>query len=599
MCGICGIYNFENKKISIENLKILNDAMIERGPDDHGYFIENNFGFAMRRLSIIDLENGQQPMFSENNSIAIIFNGEIYNFKELRKKLKNEGYKFKTNSDTEVILKIYEKKGINFVQDLNGMFSICIYDKKKNLVLLFRDRIGIKPVYYFKNESTFIFSSSLKSFKKFLKKVNISEENYYLYNLFNHFPGDKTVYENINKLSPGKYIKIENNNFEIQDYWQLRFSDEYDYEYSSNKILEYLNESVEINLRSDVPIATLLSSGMDSSILSFLVKDKKINQLTLSADYENKIFNESDEARKFSKYINSDHQSFKIDRENFFKNLNELSKVIDEPNSDSSIVTTFILSKFARAKNIKVLLSGAGADELFGGYTRYVDNIKNKLFGSLKLVKKIKFLSKYLPLKYKNYLNKLSDKKLALVLNNSGQNFELVLKSIKNKNIELFFEKYINDLFYNLNNNSFELNSKKIMYNDFINYLNNNILSGFDKATMSASIEGRVPYLDHRIAEIIFKTKFDKFYFKRRKKFLIENFESKLPSYIFEKRKIGFNAPLDNWHSEISDNFFYKISLNKYLSDNLDLEYLKKNKKNKIFNQLFYSNYFFNEWLSN
>ena len=199
------------------------------------------------------------------------------------------------------------------------MFSICIYDKKKNLVLLFRDRIGIKPVYYFKNESTFIFSSSLKSFKKFLKKVNISEENYYLYNLFNHFPGDKTVYENINKLSPGKYIKIENNNFEIQDYWQLRFSDEYDYEYSSNKILEYLNESVEINLRSDVPIATLLSSGMDSIILSFLVKDKKINQLTLSADYENKIFNESDEARKFSKYINSDHQSFKIDRENFSK----------------------------------------------------------------------------------------------------------------------------------------------------------------------------------------------------------------------------------------------------------------------------------------
>ena len=168
------------------------------------------------------------------------------------------------------------------------------------------------------------------------------------------------------------------------------------------------------------------------------------------------------------------------------------------------------------------------------------------------------------------------------MLNNSGQNFELVLKSIKNKNIELFFERYINDLFYNLNNNSFELNSKKIMYNDFINYLNNNILSGFDKATMSLSIEGRVPYLDHRIAEIIFKTKFDKFYFKRRKKFLIENFESKLPSYIFEKRKIGFNAPLDNWHSEISDNFFYKISLNKYLSDNLDLEYLKKI-KNKNF----------------
>lgn len=599
MCGICGIYNFDKKKISKKNLKTLNDSMIERGPDDEGYFIANNFGFAMRRLSIIDLENGQQPMFSENNSIAIIFNGEIYNFIEIRKKLIDEGYKFKSNSDTEVILKAYEKKGIDFVHELNGMFSICIYDIKKNLILLFRDRVGIKPLYYFKDENTFIFSSSLKSFKKHFKKINISEENYYLYNLFNHFPGDKTVYEKIKKLLPGKYIKIENNNFEINNYWKLEFSDEYDYEYSSKKILEYFNESVQINLRSDVPIATLLSSGMDSSILSFLVKNNNTNQLTLSADYENKEFNESDDAEKFSKLIKSEHQSIKIDKKNFFENLNKLSKIVDEPNSDTSIVTTFILSKFAKSNDIKVLLSGAGADELFGGYTRYIDSVRNNLFGSFKLSKKLKFLVKYLPLKYKNHLNKLSDKKLALVLNNSGQNFELVLKSIKNKNVEFFFEKYINDLFYNLSHHQYEFNPKKIMYSDFKNYLNNNILSGFDKATMAASIEGRVPYLDHRIAEIIFKTKFDKSYFKSRKKLLVENFKYVLPSYIFEKRKIGFNAPIDNWYSEISKNFFNKKPLNIYLSNNLDLEYLKKNRNNKIFNQLFYSNYFFNEWLNN
>ncbi|MAV83230.1 MAG: asparagine synthetase B, partial [Pelagibacteraceae bacterium] len=217
MCGICGIYNFNQKKISKNELKIMNDQMISRGPDAEGYLLENNFGMAMRRLSIIDIDKSNQPISNESQNISIIFNGEIYNFIEIRKQLLSDGVNFQTNGDTEVILKLYEKFGEKFISKLIGMFSICIFDKIKKKILIYRDRFGIKPLYYYYDKNSLYFASSLFSLKKVLK-LKKSKDAFFLYLCLNYFPSKISAYEDVNSLLPKEYIKIENNRLSIQKY---------------------------------------------------------------------------------------------------------------------------------------------------------------------------------------------------------------------------------------------------------------------------------------------------------------------------------------------------------------------------------------------
>ena len=242
MCGICGIYNFDNSHVKKENLLILNNEMIERGPDSSGLYVKKNFGFAMRRLSIIDKITGDQPIFSDDKNISLIFNGEIYNYIEIRDQLKSQGIKFQSKSDTEVILKLYEMEGEDFVKKLNGMFSICLYDLKKDKILIYRDRLGIKPLYYFKNEEQFIFSSSLSSIKKLKPNISPSKESCLLFYLFNYFPDSKTAYEGVFKLKPGNLIIISNGKFSIKEYWKLNKNNTIKYEDSKNYLATLYKE---------------------------------------------------------------------------------------------------------------------------------------------------------------------------------------------------------------------------------------------------------------------------------------------------------------------------------------------------------------------
>ena len=295
MCGITGIYNFDNQKVSKDILANANDSMFHRGPDDEGYFLENNFGMAMRRLSIIDFTKSIQPFFSKCKKISLIFNGEIYNYIELRKMLAKQDINFKTNGDTEVILRLYEKYGADFIKYLNGMFSICIFDNRKSKkIFVFRDRFGIKPLYFYKSDTQFSFASDLNSFKPILKNITKSKKSFLLFLALNFFPDDRSVYSQIKKLRPGEYIKIEDNKFYIQN-----FTDEgilYDTKFEN--LIDLINDSIKINLRSDVGVGLMLSSGIDSSILAYEIS--KINQQIkcYTVDYENKKKNEYEKANK-------------------------------------------------------------------------------------------------------------------------------------------------------------------------------------------------------------------------------------------------------------------------------------------------------------
>jgi asparagine synthase (glutamine-hydrolysing) len=601
MCGICGIYNFDNSHVKQENLLILNNEMIERGPDSSGLYVKKNFGFAMRRLFIIDKITGDQPIFSDDKNISLIFNGEIYNYIEIRDQLKSQGIKFQSKSDTEVILKLYEMEGEDFVKKLNGMFSICLYDLKKDKILIYRDRLGIKPLYYFKNEEQFIFSSSLSSIKKLKPNISPSKESCLLFYLFNYFPDSKTAYDGVFKLKPGNLIIINNGKFSIKEYWKLKKNNTIKYEDSKKEILNLLVNSVKINLRSDVPIATLLSGGMDSSILAFLISKETNLQQTLSVDYIGKKFNEGENAKLFSNKIGSIHTSVKLDQEKFFSIFREIFSKIDEPNADSALISSFALAREAKKKGIKVLISGSGADEIFGGYSRYFSSLRNNIYGIFQSKKRDSNILKIIPYKYKDYFYKLANSKVSLACNQSGQSFSLIIKLFKDKNSKDFLLNYLESLFQNFKEDFFKFSSIAVMQNDLKTYLPDNILSGFDKATMLNSVEGRVPYLDHRIVETFYSTNLDHNYFNdfsKNKKIIRDLFEMEILDKVFKRKKIGFDAPLVEWNFENSNYYKNDKNKNSMLTENLDLDFIDRNIDNTNLNQLIYTTNVYNNWLN-
>ena len=442
MCGICGIYNFDNQNIQKSKLKTMNDQMIDRGPDSEGFLIDNNFGMAMRRLSIIDLEKSIQPMQNSNKNISMIFNGEIYNFIELRKELKKENIQFKTTGDTEVILKLYEKLGEKFVQKLIGMFSICIFDKIRKKVLIYRDRFGIKPLYYHISQTSFYFSSSLFSLKKVLN-LKKSKESFFLYLCFNYFPSTQSVYENVYSLLPGNFIKIQNNKVSIEKY--------YDFYKEKNKIdtkkydpeifKKIMNNSISINLRSDVNLGLMMSSGIDSSIIANESCKLNKNLKAYTVNFEDKIDNEGALASKFANELKINHEIINLKKDEAPHLLNQILQNMDEPCADTAIIPSYLISKKAKQDNIKVLLSGAGGDEVFAGYSRHYLNFSTFFYGIINFLKvKEHRLLKIFPHKIQNILFKSLNKKYAYVSNTSGQNLGVILESISNNSHEKIFQ---------------------------------------------------------------------------------------------------------------------------------------------------------------
>jgi asparagine synthase (glutamine-hydrolysing) len=573
MCGICGIYNFDNTKVSEKDIHLMNEEMHLRGPDDSGIYTRNNIGLGMKRLSIIDLDNGHQPMVSDDGEIIIVFNGEIYNFIELRKDLINKGYLFLTNSDTEVVIQMYKEYGETFVQKLNGMFAICLFDKKKNIFLILRDRVGIKPLFYYLNEKKIVFASSISSIKKICNDVKIDNKNFLLYLSLNYVPNSNSIYNQINKLKPGHYARIKNNKIEFINYWSLPIkNNKVNEEEFNSSLKDLIIDSVKIQSRSDVEVGSMLSGGIDSSIVTSLFsKNIKKEIKTFCIDFTGKEPNENEDALEVSRKIQSKHYYKEINSKFFFSSLKKIGKLLDEPIADNAIIPSFLISEMAKKNDIKVILSGAGADELFGGYARHYQSFNNFFCGILKLDKNFsKKISKILPLKLRNYFFKLNSNSLGYVCDTSGVNIASLFRILENDNkleeliiheIESIFEPFLNhqDIDY----------KERLMKTDMFNYLPNDVLSLLDKSTMMNSIEGRVPFLDHRIIEYVYSN--DSKIFEEKKilqsKSVLKNiFKKEIPSGILKKKKIGFNAPLTVWQKENYQYFKKNFSNNDFYS---------------------------------
>ena len=381
MCGIAGIINFN--KIYPE--KCLDDmllSMIKRGPDHTGKACSDHYKIGMNRLSIIDLGTGNQPIYNNDSTIFTVLNGEIYNYVELRNELEKKGYRFKTNSDTEVLVYLFEDMGPNLVNKLNGMFSFCIVDLKNDIFYVFRDNYGIKPLYYSFNNGTLIFASEAKAILSsgiINTSLNVNSIAEYLH--YSYVPSPNTVFKNILKLEAGNYLKFDRKGLKKNKWYNLN-----DYVFDKQKdistisvveqIKPIFSSAIKLQMRSDVPLGVSLSGGLDSSLLTALaVKETDLKLNTFSIGFEDTVFDELKFAKIVSQKFETNHHEIIVNSQDILTYLDDIMWHMDEPIGDSAVLPSFILSKFA-SKYIKVLLNGLGGDELFGGYQRY--SLKNQ-----------------------------------------------------------------------------------------------------------------------------------------------------------------------------------------------------------------------------
>jgi asparagine synthase (glutamine-hydrolysing) len=373
MCGICGVCNFDKSHVDKKLLRQMCTVIKHRGPDDDGIFLDDHIALGMRRLSIIDLKTGHQPIHNEDESIWIVFNGEIYNYRELRQFLEQKNHRFYTSSDTEVIIHLYEELGDDCVTMLNGMFAFAIWDANKKKILLARDRIGIKPLHYIILNNKLIFGSEIKSIlqdSEVKRKVNLKALHHFL--AFEYVPAPETMFEAIKKLPPGHILICENGNVSVRKYWDLKFTNrnKQPITYYSDRIYELLKKSVERRLISDVPLGAFLSGGIDSSSIVGLMSELMDEPVkTFSIGFEEESYNELKYARIIAEQFETEHYE-EIITPDAVNLVNKIIQYLDEPFADVSVFPTYLVSELAR-KHVTVVLSGDGGDEQFAGYDWY------------------------------------------------------------------------------------------------------------------------------------------------------------------------------------------------------------------------------------
>ena len=603
MCGIYGIYN---KFDSIDQLELdkLENRMVYRGPDDSGRFVDQNLGIGMRRLAILDLENGKQPMSDKNNDIQLVFNGEIYNYIDLRKNLKKKGYTFKTNSDTEVLLNMYIEYGKDCVSKLNGMFGFCIYDRRLKQLWIARDRLGIKPLFFFQNENKFIFSSELIGISQ-ITNAKISKSSILDYLSYSYIPAPKSIFEHIYKIEVGEELvfNLEKFTFYKNKYWHLEKSENINNYINSKKLNEILTSSVKNQMISDVPVGVFLSGGLDSSIIasyaSFISEDKPINTFTIN--FEGKRSEDKKYADLVSAKIMSNHNEINFDSKSQLKELDTLLYYMDEPMSDSAIIPTYLISKLASESGIKVILSGAGADEIFGGYPRYFP----KKFGSAAWLAN---LPRILRIIFSNLLG-IYNPSHKYRFKNSARNFATSISGINYKFLKDIFKNQsdFKNLLQGIDKrfeNTQTQDSYSSMKMDLTDYLPNNILALTDKATMAASIEGRVPFLDHELVESVFSLDEDQNIFKNKPKSMLKKIAKNfLPKQLLQRKKEGFNAPvhrwIEDWPDEIKNELITNMSpvLSSIINKDVVNSWLEYTKKRKKAATSLYALYVLNKWI--
>ena len=609
MCRITGFLDkdYQNNYNIDETIKAMRDTLIAGGPDDAGLYTEiNKKGVALghRRLSIIDLSSwGHQPMTEETKRFWLVYNGEIYNFKEIQKELLQKGYSFNSSSDTEVLLKSYQAWGIEAVHKFRGMFAFAIWDTDQKKLILCRDRVGVKPLYWYLVDNLFMFASELKAFHKhpfFKKEINSEALSSFL--SYGYISAPLTIYKNTYKLEPGFFMIIDENlNIEKKSYWniydiykkgtktKLSAAFSKDKKETMAQTENLLKESFKLRMVSDVPVGVFLSGGIDSSLLVALLAQENYNLKTFTIGFLNEKFNEATVAKEIASRFKTDHTELYFTEEEALKIIPKIPEIYDEPFGDTSALPTFLLTNLAKQK-VKVGLSADGGDELFCGYWRYWtvaekffplynSKIKRKLI-NIFLVNNptlsAKAFSKLFP-QYKDWLDKL--KKIKNLF--SSKNF--------NQFYNNFNRFYLNQDLFQLGlkeNNLFEESCQdldlyeQMMLWDFRHYLPEDILTKVDRASMHVSLEAREPFLDHKLIEYLAVLPSSYKYSNGVSKYILKKILSKyLPQEMINRPKKGFAAPVGSW---------MKSSLKE-----MTLDYLapKRLKEQAILNDNFVSQY--------
>ena len=600
MCGIAGIIDLQEKTDLKSSIELMKSTIQHRGPDEHGTFLDENLGVALghQRLSILDMKGGKQPFVSIDGLITLVFNGEIYNYLTLRSELIKENYSFVSNSDTETIIYAYKKWGVDCLSHLRGMFAFALWDKEKKIVFCARDRLGIKPFYFFFSQEKFIFASEIKSIlasgrvEAVLDPVGFED-----YLTFQFCLGEQTLFKEIKKLEPGYFLIVSLKEDKLikthNQYWEINYTaqDSFSELYYSDKLRELLKESIQLHLQSDVPLGAHLSGGLDSSSVVCLSKrqvKEENNFKTFTGKFSGIAYDESSYANVVAKHVGSNHHEISVSDINLASILPELIYFMDEPAAGPGLIPQYYVSKYA-AEHVKVVLGGQGGDELFIGYARYLiayleKCLSNAISGkasprgfSLSAISKnLALLKNYKPMLKpffeKRFFGEEDCNYFHLVNRKQCEDEIYIPHHSNNKRSFLRFQS----IFHNTEKNSL-LN--KMLYFDLKGSLPA-LLQVEDRMSMAVSLESRVPLLDHHIVEfsatIPDRVKFSagktKHIFRRALKNTIPN------KILSRKDKMGFPVPLSDWlygkqKSFVHDTLFSKKSTERGI---VDINKLKK-----------------------
>jgi len=560
MCGICGIISVNNSiRVDTALISKMMNAIQHRGPDDSGYHLEDGVGLGHTRLSIIDLSTGHQPIYNEDKTKCIIYNGEIYNYLDLRKELIAKGHKLSTKSDTEVILHLYEDKGYDCVNYLRGMFAFAIWDKANRVLFIARDRLGIKPLYYSVSSKWICFSSEIKSLLitgLVEREINLPSIDQYL--ALNYTVGPETMIKGVKKLMPGQFLVYKNGKAQISQYWDFdgveETNDSFDQCYQKMEAL--IEESIKIRLMSEVPLGAFLSGGVDSSVtVGVMTKLTGKPVKTFTVGYEDaEDVSELDYAKIIAKHFKTEHHEFILKPKNFMDIVSKVIWHLDEPVAEYATIPLLLLSELAK-KHVTVMLSGEGADEIFAGYPiyRYMNYIEN--YQRIPASIRNSFFNPIIGLILKNKKEGKYQDWLSLPLERRYLgNGSYFTHKMRDKLYSGEFKRSLNrDGVYNLIESYYRKVANrdaigKMLYMDTKTWLPEDLLIKADKMTMAASLELRVPFLDHKLVEFATSLPSSMKTTMMQSKYIFKKYAEKLlPKTIVYRKKQGFPVPIKQW----------------------------------------------------
>ncbi len=579
MCGIAGKFVFSGtEEISPTLLQKMCAAIRHRGPDDEGIFCDGYFGFGMRRLSIIDLAGGHQPIFNEDKSLAIVFNGEIYNYQAIMAELLTKGHTFTTRSDTETILHAYEEYGPRCLDYFNGMFAFAIWDSAKKELFIARDRIGIKPLFYYADNAKLVFGSELKAIlQDSTLKRELNPEALDLFLSYAFIPAPYCIFKNMFKLAPGHYLVANSKGVTVKRYWEVYFKpdqtkslDQFKYEFN-----ELFEDAVKLRLLSEVPLGVFLSGGIDSSAIVAAVSKVSSSKLkTFSIGFaDGGYYDETSYAKQIAQTFDTDHTAFKVGAE-ILNLLPKFSHHFDEPFADYAAFPTFVLSELTR-KYVTVALSGDGGDELFAGYRRYLTESFLNYYQRVPAIIRSKLLSPLLyqakhiypkAARFHTYLDSAHRLATFAQVDTDTRYIRSFFKFYPTKNAELLVTNLVDPDFsesvyraYIDDKKDYDTLAKQL-YLDIKTSLSEDMLTKIDRTSMAHSLEVRVPFLDYRIVELAATIPSEyKIRGPNLKVFLKEAFADTLPKDILYRPKHGFTTPIHTWLRNDMQELVYDV----------------------------------------